>query len=73
MEQLPHDAPPPLGKPVVTISYTDAKIDAQYVDWWFCYRHITLRQSDSFGLVCKETEYSGDGYLWIRDEQLLNR
>ncbi len=25
-EQLPHDAPPPLGKPVVTITYVDANL-----------------------------------------------
>ena len=25
-EQLPHDAPPPLGKPVVTVSYKDANL-----------------------------------------------
>jgi hypothetical protein len=61
-EELPKDAPEPLGKPVVTATYVDESAPL-HDDRKVGIGGSTFFQQDSNQLACKETRCSRDGHM----------
>jgi hypothetical protein len=65
-EELPTNAPKPLGKPVVMTTYVDANLYHNMMTGRSGLSGTTFLQPDTNQMVLKETSYSGNRNIWIR-------